>query len=266
MAVESEQWKNQYYDLYKNLNPGDFEETPIKVLEPKATIRWQALAREISQSSNTTVISSRELGGVIILPLPENVDGLVMTSIIFALDAINELRIHSVFCKLQQVKDNFGEIIANASRGKTESLALIAGQDVPWHLIQKFYNRFQDKFPIELFEPHVQKEDIGLINIEETLSRVHPSLDFWMGTEYLAYKDKLDITSFNLKDVAINSINNLAYKDRCNSHFRDSLWIELMLRYISQSNLEQSILDQVDQKLIINDEPNEFDFNLMPAL
>ena len=122
--------------------------------------------------------------------------------------------------------------------------------DIPWHIIQRFYNRYSEKFPIEIFEPHVQKEDIGLIDIGESLSMIHSSLEFWSNTDYLAFKDNLDIVSFNIKDVCINTLNMNSYNDRSLDYFRESLWSELILRYINQKNLEDSMVNQMDERLI----------------
>ncbi len=264
LAVEDEKWKENYYNLYISLRPSDFEEKKIQIFEPKSSKRWQALSQEIAKSQSTTVISTKELGSIILLPINEQIKGLTLASLIFALDSINQISISSVFSKINQVKDNFGQVIAAAFRGKTDSLALIAEQDVPWHLIHKFYSKFKDKFPFHIFEPHVQKENFNLINIEEVLSTIHPCFEFWFGTEYLAYKDQMQAVSLNIKDVAINAVNNLDYSEASNAYFKDGLWTELMLRYISQSHLEQSILEQLDNKLLI-DYPNDFNFELMPA-
>ena len=250
LLVESVAWKHAYFNLYKNLTPSDFEERKVELFEPRSTKKWQALSAELSEKSHSTVLLSQELGGLVMLPLPNDLDGLTSATLIFALEKINMIRIHSVFCKIQQVKDNFGEIMANASMGKIDSLALIAGQDIPWHIIQRFYNRYSEKFPIEIFEPHVQKEDIGLIDIGESLSMIHSSLEFWSNTDYLAFKDNLDIVSFNIKDVCINTLNMNSYNDRSLDYFRESLWSELILRYINQKNLEDSMVNQMDERLI----------------
>ena len=250
LLVESDLWKQQYYDLYKKLTPSDFEIRKIEIFEPRTTRNWQALSKELLKKTNSTVLSSMELGGLVVLPLPAEVKGLIAATVIFALEQINQIRIYSVFCKLQQVTDSFGQIIADTSQGKIESLALIAEQDVPWHIIQKFYDRYIEKFPIEIFEPHVQGENIQLIDIEEIMSMINPSFNFWNGGNNCAIKEKLNVVSFNLKDVAINAINNRPYKERSISYFRESLWAEMMLRYISHSSLEETMVSQIDSKLI----------------
>ena len=250
LLIESNSWRNQYYDNYKKLTPSDFESRKIEILQPRTTKNWTALSKEILSTINSTVISSKELGGIIILPIDTTIDGLISSTIIFALDQINQIRIFSVFAKIHQVRENFGTIIADASQGKTESLALIAGQNIPWHIIQKFYDRFEEKFPVEIFEPHVQVEDTSLINIEDAMSKIHASLEYFLNSSCCAVKDKLEVVSFNIKDVAVNALNKKPYSERCNDYFRESLWSELILRYISQSSLEESLNTQMDNKLL----------------
>ena len=79
---------------------------------------------------------------------------------------------------------------------------------------------------------------------------IHSSLEFWSNTDYLAFKDNLDIVSFNIKDVCINTLNMNSYNDRSLDYFRESLWSELILRYINQKNLEDSMVNQMDERLI----------------
>ena len=250
LCLESETWKSHYYDMYKKLTPSDFEERKIEIFEPRKTKSWSNLSNELLELNRSTVMVSKELGGVIILPLPEKIRGLSTATLIFSLDGINSIRIHSVFCKLQQVKERVGEIICNVLLGKPDLLATVAGQEVPWHIIQKFYNRHIDKFPVEIFDPHVQSEDLGLLNIESILSAIGPGLDFWNGSEITAYKDFNEIVSFNIKDVCINALNETNFSSRSLEYFRESLWTELILRYISEESLEDSMVNQLDGKLI----------------
>ncbi len=250
LCVESENWKSQYYEMYKKLTPSDFEERKIEIFEPRKTKSWSNLSNDLLNLNHSTVMVSKELGGVVILPLTETIRGLSSGTLIFALDGINSIRVHSVFSKLQQVKEKFGEIICNVLLGNPDLLASVAGQEIPWHIIQKFYNRNIEKFPVEIFDPHVQSEDLGLLNIENILSTIGPGLDFWDGSEIVASKDLSEVVSFNIKDVCINAVNNLDFKNRSLEYFRETLWTELILRYISEKSLEESIANQLDDKLI----------------
>jgi len=250
LCVESDTWKSHYYDMYKKLTPSDFEERKIEIFEPRKTKSWTILSNNLLDINQSTVMVSKELGGIVILPVTESVRGLSSATLIFALDGINSIRVHSVFCKLQQVKEKFGETICNVLLGNPDLLATVAGQEIPWHIIQKFYNRNIEKFPVEIFDPHIQSEDLGLLNIENILSSIGPGLGFWNGSEILASKELSEIVSFNIKDVCINAINNLDFKKRSLEYFREALWTELILRYISEQSLEESIANQLDDKLI----------------
>jgi len=236
--------------MYKKLTPSDFEERKIEIFEPRRTKSWINLSNELLKINQSTVMVSKELGGIVILPATESVRGLSSATLIFALDGINSIRVHSVFCKLQQVKEKFGETICNVLLGNPDMLATVAGQEIPWHIIQKFYNRNIDKFPIEIFDPHVQKEDLGLLSIENILGAIGPGLDFWIGSEIVASKNLDEIVSFNIKDVCINAINKINFNTRSVDNFRESLWTELILRYISEESLEESLVNQLDDKLI----------------
>ena len=61
-----------------------------------------------------------------------------------------------------------------------------------------------------------------------------------------------------LDQSTINAVNNRAYKDRTVDYFRESVWSEMLLRYISQSSLEESMVNQMDSKLLEGQEGGGF--------
>ena len=247
--IESPNWQRKVAEQYKHLKPSDFETRKIEIYSPK-TQRWEQLSSELSKKERSTVAICKELGGLIILPLPLDMPGSTLATLALSLYAINDIRIHSAFSKLQLVKPNFGEIIANTMVGDVKALALVAGLPLPWHIIQKHYSRLSHSYPLELFEPHIYKEDLQLIGVEEVLSYLEPTLDFWQGTNYLGFSDKGQAVSLNLTDVAINSCNKFVFDQRITTYFREELWAELILKYLQQAELEQTLVQQLDAELI----------------
>ena len=63
--------------------------------------------------------------------------------------------------------------------------AQLAGQPVPWKMIQRYYGRFQDAYHPEVFEPHVQPEDLRWLSGEGVLAQLAPALTFWQDTRAL---------------------------------------------------------------------------------
>ncbi len=263
--VESDAWRQRFFDDYKRLGPSDFEVREIEVFNPLKAKHWTTLAQSLAAQQKSSVLVCKELGGIVLLPLPEGINAGTITTVVMTLQAINEIRTHSAFCKLQQVKQNFGAIIADSTKGDVSNLTLIAGQPLPWRVIQNYYSRFDNDYPMELFEPHVQQDDLKLINIEDVLANIEPALEFWRGTDWLAFNENSEVVSLNIKDVAISALNNLGFEDRLLKYFRDTAWSELMIRYLQQKHLEENVRQQLDAQLVDDNPEPTFEMNFAGA-
>jgi hypothetical protein len=247
--IESSSWNKKLLDQYNSLKPGDFETRDIEVFAPINT-RWDNLVEDLLRQERMPIVACKELGGLVLLPLPLDLPGSTLATLLLAIKAINDIRVNSAFCKLQQVKPNFGEIIAGTSRNDSHSLVLIGGQPLPWYVIQKHYSKFPEDYPLELFEPHVHQEDLQLVQIEEVLTYIEPSLEFWLNTDYLGYLKNKQPVSLNLIDIATACSNRLTYTKRITNNLRQNLWCELLLRYFQEKELESSVVRQLDSQLV----------------
>ena len=98
-----------------------------------------------------------------------------------------------------------------------------------------------------MFQPHVQSEDLTVIPIEHTLSKLHPRFEFWNGKAHTGFLDGIQPVSMNIVDMALNFCNQLPYEKRIVKYFREHLWHELMLRYMHQGqHFHSSTCDQLD--------------------
>ncbi len=53
----------------------------------------------------------------------------------------------------------------------------------------------------------------------------------------------------NLVDTALNYCNGLPFEKRITSYFRQSLWHELLLKYLDHDEVEQSVMDTLQPEL-----------------
>ena len=112
----------------------------------------------------------------------------------------------------------------------------------------------------DLFEPHVQREDLSWPSVEKALTFIEPSLAFWQHTNTLALHDGKKPVSFNVIDVTLNFCNKLGYAERLFSHFQRNLWSELAIRYLKHDNVEQAMADSLASRLVTSETPNESEF------
>jgi len=244
LMSESDAWHQKFREQYAKLTPSDFEMKKITLAHPGGK-RWQQLARDFVSEKHHNMLSFPELGALVLLPIDQQVNGLAVTTMLLAAEELNKIRAHSSYAKLQQVRPDFGKIIQESSVAEPYTSARLADQPVPWRMIQRYYARFADAYHPEIFEPHVQPDDLGWINGEDVLAELDPGLSFWQGMSHIGLLHDGAIVSCNALDVALGYCNQLSFTDRIVHFVRDNLWHELMMRYLHQENLEAAVRQQL---------------------
>jgi hypothetical protein len=247
--TEGEGWQKRFLDQYKKLQPRDFESRNIAILQPDSK-RWQNLAAKTVEENRHNILSFKELGALIFLPLPKDVPaGAVTASLSLALHELNEIRASSTFLKLCQVKSDFGQMVKTVASDEAHLSSKMLDQPVPWHLIQRYYSRLSDRFREEVFEPYLQLEDMVWHPVEKALASIEPSFNFWHQTDYLGLLDGHKPVSLNLLDSALSFCNRLPYEQRAVHFFQRSLWHELLLRYLKHQPVEDTVLTELQPQL-----------------
>lgn len=248
--TETASWHRQLFNSYKTLGATDFESRNITVLAP-VNKRWEKLSVDHVQDVKHNIMSFKELGAVVLLPLPaQTVEGAALAITLLTLHAINDIRISSAYLKLHQVRPDFGSLLTQTARSEPYTQASLLGEQLPWKLIHRYFAQIPDTYNAELFEPHVQPEDLKWESAEHIIAALHDRLEFWGRGAYLALLDQGQPVSLNFTDVVLNFCNKLPYEQRIVHYFRDHLWHELMLRYLHQDNLEQMVHEQLGHELV----------------
>lgn len=249
--VETAAWLKKFNKTYKQLHPSDFENRDIEVVVVHEN-RWGNLANSLLAKKQYNITHIKEMGFVVILP-PHNkkYEGFAIATLSAALHYINEIRLYSAYFKLQQVKQDFGKIIASTLNDDIGSHAEMGGSKIHWRIIQRHYGHISNDSHPEAFQPHIQPEDLLWRRTEEELFLIDPELNFWKGMDYVgALLGSNNPVSFNLLDVSMNYYFSIDYKDRIVSHMRASLWNELYMRYLGQKVFENQVLSQLDGNMM----------------
>jgi hypothetical protein len=241
---ESMSWRQRFIGQYDMLKASDFEDRKIALLRPQSP-RWHQLARSVVAQQQHNLLAFKELGAMIFLPLPQDAPaGTTTASLALALHDMNEIRAAGTFLKLCQVRPDFGRLVRESTASEPQLQARQLDRPVPWHLIQRHYAESPTESS-EAFEPHVRLEDIAWHPIEQTMAAIEPSLKFWQDTAHLGLLRQGQVVSLNLIDSALNFCNQLPFEQRAAHYFRNSLWNELLLRYLHHSAVEQTIADEL---------------------
>lgn len=251
--LESASWNKALREAYRKAIASDFEVRPMQFALPK-TKRWLKLAGSFVTQNRQPMLGFPELGAIVFLPADEQVDGLAITALMLGLNEANMLRSYSSFLKLQQVRPDFGAIVRDTCASEPQTGAELAGQPVPWRMIQRYYGQSDSAYHPEVFEPHVQREDLIWHQSEQALAGLEPALSFWQDTQFLAVLHEGQPVSLNALDSALSYCNQLPFSNRIVHFMRDNVWHELMARYLHQDNLEEAVHRQLGAGLAANPE------------
>ena len=237
---ESSEWQTKFLNQYKKLQPSNFETRKMSLYYPQSKA-WRKIATDFVANNKQTSSAFQELGAIIVMPTTVDLPAYAVTSTLFVIESINDIRRCSAFLKLQQVKTNFGVLVSQYAHKEPLTSSVIFGRTLPWRVIHYYYDKHGLNDHPEIFEPHVQAEDLQLARAESALVKAMPELEFWQDTACLGLVKNNQPVSLNMLDVAISVANKLPFGQRILGYMRDRMWCELFSRYLSQENLELAL-------------------------
>lgn len=248
--AEDSQWLEEFNEEYKSLKPSDFETRDIEILVMPHD-RWADICQDFIHKKKHNITHLKELGVILMLPIKvDKLPGIAIWASSLLFHYTNEIRLYSAFFKLKQVQPNFGKIFVETLIADPDMGPIMFGQSIHWRVIQRYFGKLKDEYHPEIFEPHVQPEDLHWRKAEDMLYKIDPELKFWQDLDYvgLMYEDRP--VTFNMMDVAASYTNQTPYEEREIYHFRESLWNEIFIRYMGQKTLEEQVLKQLDNEMI----------------
>ena len=248
--AEGPEWLNNFDAQYKTISPSDFEQRNIEIVEMPAD-RWGEITKPFIHKKRHNITHLKELGVILMLPITlDSMPGITITVMPLLFHYINEIRLYSAFFKLQQVKPDFAQIVIDTLIADPGEAAIMAGQKIHWRVIQRYFGKLESEYHPEIFEPHVQPEDLHWRKAEHILYDIDPELAWWKDLDYVGVMHQGRPVSLNLLDIAVSYSTQTPYKERAVYHFRESLWNEVFERYMGHKVLEDQVLKQLDNNLI----------------
>jgi len=248
LMVESADWHRKRLEAYKKLKATNFEVRKATFHAP-ATRHWPELTSYYAEAYRHNLITLPELGAVVLLPMEQDLPGLAVTTLVLSVQSVNDMRALGSYLKLQQVRPDFGQVFAECVQHEPLAATELAGEPLPWKVVQWFYGHGHSAYHPDAFEPHVQPEDLAWHEAEDILTSLHPAMEFWQGGQLLALLDGGQPVSLNLLDVALGVCNKIDYANRIVHHMRENLGRELLARYLHQDNLQNMLLGKLDAQL-----------------
>jgi hypothetical protein len=247
--VQEADWLVEFNKQYDALKGSDFEDRDIVVV-PFSVEKWGDIAAHFIEKKRHNITHSKEMGAIAIMPMAiENMPGVTLKVMPLLCHYFNEIRLYSTYFKLLKSKKNFGEIVSKTLIADTPAVQVMSGQTVHWRVIQRYFAKLKEPHP-EIFEPHVQPEDLHWRKAETILYEVDPELEFWRDLDYVAVQRGDDTITFNLMDVSLSYSNSISFDERYLYHFRESLWNEIFARYMTEKVLEEQLLEKLSSDMI----------------
>ncbi|MBP7820918.1 hypothetical protein KA025_02280 [Candidatus Saccharibacteria bacterium] len=248
--AENPEWLNNFDANYDNLKPSDFEERNIEIVTMPAD-RWGDISENFVHKKRHNITHVKEMGIILMLPVKqEKIPGITTTVMPLLLHYMNEIKLYSTYFKLQQVRPDFAKVFIETLIADPGEAAVMAGQKIHWRVIQRYFGKLENEYHPEIFEPHVQPEDLHWRKAEHLLYEIDPELGWWRDLDYVGVMHAGRPVTFNLMDIAVSYSTQTPYKDRAIYHFRDSLWNEVFERYMGEKTLEQQVLKQLNNSMI----------------
>ena len=241
-AAESAGYLKNLSKSYSRLGPDSFENRNIEFVLMSEN-PWRKL------SHNKVVSGVPQVGVIAIWLPPKSLNRSSFTQFFLILGAMEELRLQSLVLKLRQTSAGFSKQAASIFEGNLGFPAQIASQKISWSSLHQ-HLKHQSDAQYQLLEPYLHSDDFNHPSANEVLADLHPAFRWWQTANHTAahYKDRP--VSLNLLDVFHNHIYQLPYKSRTAHHFQQSLWDELIYRYLKHPAIETHILDQLDNNFL----------------
>lgn len=250
--AESPEYLNDFDRQYLDLKFEDFEPRRIKVV-PFAVDKWGDIAEHFIQKKRHNITHSKEMGAIAVMPMREtHMTGITLKVMPLLFHYFNEIRLYSSFFKLMQTKQNFGAIVSDTLIADPNHIKIVDNAHIHWRVIQRYFGKLTTEVHPEIFEPHLQPEDLHWRRAEAVLYDIDPELEFWEDLDFVAVLkgETHDTVAFNLMDISLGYSNGIDYPDRYLYHFREALWNEVFARYMGEKTLEDQLLKKLDNAVI----------------
>jgi hypothetical protein len=252
--VESESWKEQYFNLIKTLAANDFEYKSVKTLVLNSK-KFVKIANKITDTNGYNVIAVENIGQILVVPYDSQLKpGFCLLSYAYITHRIKALVKVSDFIEANRFNANFGASVAKYLNSYDKLSFSISKHNFSWDSFTNLFgiagrSEVEDIDTLAV-DHHSNKPD----SLDQILIKLEPALGFWSDSDYLGYVDNKKIISLNLLDACYNFYNNLDISTCTHIFMEISLERELISRYLSS----KSVNDHVTQQITDDPEENEF--------
>ncbi len=248
--LESSAWMQHYSAFLRSLSPRDFEERAVSVYSPH-TDKWLVIKSQLLAISKRTVMVNKELGSLVILPLPNRpVSGLATLTLASAANGLNAIYALSSYLRLSQVAKDFNiRLLSSVSDEPRFEHIDYFSAPLSWETVIRFIHHLQGQLGTALDTRIGSEEMIGWQPVEQLIQMIAPEMEFWRDCGHVGRLDGNSTVSFNVLDNALSLVNRARYPERYSHHVKRALWQELIAKYIRPDLFSEFIGAELVPKL-----------------
>jgi hypothetical protein len=241
-VVESKTWWDKTKKAIALLGTKDFEITELSVVRLNSA-HWPQLIADWQKVTGHGVIMSKECG-VVGYGLT-NGAAPYLTTLMYALHAVNEVILYGTYLKLHFVSPSIGNVLVHAMDDGELMHSSLSGTRFHWRDVQRYFGVYALEGEVQFV--HLDITDLGWLQIETAAAVQVPELGFWLGLDFVgvAYTDG-KIISCSVLDCALSVHVGRDYKDMYLAKMQRALRSELMARYVAIPVSRALVLKQFD--------------------
>lgn len=243
---EDQFWLDEWLRQIQNLSKDDFEFRPAEIYFIN-----QDLAAILSDDAIEDYAIIAVLTGSVIVS--RDISGLASEAKnLLALICDVGVKVSRLVASTNQLQvlvnsSTYAENITKFLQESTFQAWDIGGELIPWWSIFRAIGR-SDSALNQAIKTELPQFNFSCFDATEWLVRQYPDLKFWAGTNHLSFKRADAIVSLNISDVIDNYLSKIGNcQNNLTAHFEESLWDELIFRYLNQPALTKDVIKLIKQ-------------------
>lgn len=244
--TQSTEWMHSFFtDSYRRLQPGDFEEREVEVIE--LNDKWVDVARKFLEKKYHNVSHLKEFGVIFVIPFKSGAKGEALRVFMLLLHYLHEVPFYSRLFKKFSKEPDFTEKLKSLLRGDVLSVEE-AGRFTPhisrptWLVIQRYLAK-DDRHDLRLFLPHVNPEAEHWFKAQQSLSKLGPDFEFWEGLDFAGDYFDEELLSFDLIDSVMMLVKRGEVKYLF--HQQEALWNKIFIEYFGRDKMNELIEENI---------------------
>ncbi len=244
LLVEGKSYRTKILSAMRKLQPADFEmrQTEIIVMPLK---KWQTVSTHLKRNV-APIYALTEVNAVMVLPVTTKRQScLTLLALALLATELRRLKMNASYIKMYSPSSDIQRLFKDIVTKEQIDITTVQDTVVAWRHAYRILA--ENQHLAEDLGPHLNEEDMTWLSMESFLAFISPQLGFWVGSEYAAFVSQSHTVSLHIIDMAFNELYNLPIESSSKTFVGESLYDEIIHRYMSQPNLTEVVTSRLQK-------------------